>query len=82
MTVTLNDLALRAGVHPSTISRLANGDPRARVPPETCARVLALLKETGYRPDDAGRPGQSLTQIGRALAKARARSHGTVLKVS
>jgi len=55
MTVTLKDLALRAGVHPSTISRLANGDPRARVSPETRARVLTLLKETGYRPDYAGR---------------------------
>jgi LacI family transcriptional regulator len=52
---TLKHLAARAGVHPSTISRVVNNDPLLRVSPETRARIEALLQETGYRPDVVAR---------------------------
>ena len=52
---TLKNLAARAGVHPSTISRVVNNDPLLRVSSETRARIEALLAETGYRPDVVAR---------------------------
>jgi len=52
---TLKNLAARAGVHPSTISRVVNNDPLLRVSAETRARIEALLQETGYRPDVVAR---------------------------
>lgn len=52
---TLKKLAARAGVHPSTISRVVNNDPLLRVSAETRARIEALLQETGYRPDVVAR---------------------------
>ena len=52
---TLKNLAVRAGVHPSTISRVVNNDPLLRVSAETRARIEALLRETGYRPDAVAR---------------------------
>jgi LacI family transcriptional regulator len=53
--VTLKELAARAGVHPSTISRVVNNDPVLRVSAETRARIEALLEETDYRPDVVAR---------------------------
>ena len=55
MPITLKELAAQAGVHPSTVSRIVNNDPRVRVSPETRARVKSLLKKTGYRPDGMAR---------------------------
>lgn len=55
MPITLKELAARAGVHPSTISRVANHDPRLRVAPQTRARIEALLRETEYRPNGIAR---------------------------
>ncbi len=55
MRVTLKELALQAGVHPSTISRIANDDPGLRVSPETRRRIKKLLDRTGYRPDGMAR---------------------------
>ncbi|MGH7775736.1 MAG: LacI family DNA-binding transcriptional regulator [Candidatus Dormibacterales bacterium] len=55
MPITLKELAARAGVHPSTVSRIANNDPRLRVSPATRARVEALLRETEYLPDAVAR---------------------------
>ncbi|MGH7904442.1 MAG: LacI family DNA-binding transcriptional regulator [Candidatus Dormibacteraceae bacterium] len=55
MPITLKELATRAGVHPSTISRIANRDPGLRVSAATRSRVEALLEETGYRPDGVAR---------------------------
>ncbi len=52
---TLKELAARAGVHPSTISRVVNGDPLQRVSAETRARIEALLAETDYQPDIVAR---------------------------
>ncbi len=53
--VTLKELARRAGVHASTVSRVANGDPRLRVAPDTRERIEALLRETQYRPNGIAR---------------------------
>ncbi len=53
--VTLKELAARLGVHPSTVSRVANTDPSLRVAAETRDRIEALLHETGYRPNGIAR---------------------------
>jgi LacI family transcriptional regulator len=53
--VTLKELATRAGVHPATVSRVANRDPGLRIGPRTRERIEALLQETGYQPDPLAR---------------------------
>ncbi len=55
MPATLKELAARAGVHASTVSRVANQDPRLRIAPATRARIEALLRETEYRPNGVAR---------------------------
>src|ERR1700680_3725226 len=55
MPVTLKELAARALVHPSTISRVANNDPSLRIAPATRSRIEALLRETEYGPNGGGR---------------------------
>lgn len=55
MRTTLKQLAARAGVHPSTISRVANHDPNLRISAGTRDRIRALLEETEYRPDGVAR---------------------------
>ena len=55
MPVTLKELAVRANVHPSTISRVANNDPGLRIAAATRSRVEALLRETGYQPNGIAR---------------------------
>ena len=52
---TLKELAARAGVHPATVSRVANKDPHLRISAATRKRIEALLKETGYQPDPMAR---------------------------
>lgn len=49
------DVARRAGVAPSVVSRLLNGDPTLRVRPETRDRVLAATEELQYAPNHAAR---------------------------
>ena len=46
MPATLKELAARAKVHPSTVSRVVNQDPRLRIGLATRARIEALLRET------------------------------------
>lgn len=53
--VTLKELARRAAVHPSTISRVANNDPMLRIAPATRARIESLLRETEYQPNGVAR---------------------------
>ena len=55
MPTTLKELAAKAGVHPSTISRVANQDPGLRIAPDTRARIEQLLRETEYRPNGVAR---------------------------
>lgn len=55
MPTTLKELAERARVHPSTISRVANQDPGLRISAATRARIEALLRETEYRPNGVAR---------------------------
>jgi LacI family transcriptional regulator len=55
MPVTLKELAARAKVHPSTVSRVANNDPSLRIAPTTRSRIEALLRETEYRPNGVAR---------------------------
>src|SRR2546430_499766 len=55
MPVTLKQLAARAHVHPSTISRVANHDPGQRIAPVTRQRIEELLRETEYRPNGVAR---------------------------
>ncbi len=46
MSVTICDIAERAGIHPGTVSRALNGDPRVRQ--STRERILAVATELGY----------------------------------
>jgi LacI family transcriptional regulator len=50
-TVTLREVADRAGVHPGTVSRTLNEATRHLVNAETAERVLAAVSELGYRPN-------------------------------
>jgi LacI family transcriptional regulator, galactose operon repressor len=55
MPITLKELADRVGVHPSTVSRVANNDPSLRISPATRTRIESLLRETEYRPNGVAR---------------------------
>ncbi|MGC9198361.1 MAG: LacI family DNA-binding transcriptional regulator, partial [Acidobacteriaceae bacterium] len=50
---TLNDVAKRAGVGTTTVSRVING--AEHVEPHTLARVERAIKELGYMPNHAAR---------------------------
>lgn len=49
MSVTIKDVAKAAGVNPSTVSRVIAGNPK--ISSETCAKVLAAMKELNYHPN-------------------------------
>jgi len=53
MSPTISDVAAKAGVSPSTVSRVLNGRPG--ISEETRSRVLEAAKELGYYPAMAGR---------------------------
>ncbi len=52
---TLRDVAERAGVHPSLVSRVVNDDPKAFASKETRQRIVEAVRELGYRPHFAAR---------------------------
>ncbi|WP_169276324.1 LacI family DNA-binding transcriptional regulator [Bifidobacterium moraviense] len=52
-SVSLREVAQRAGVSPQTVSRVANGSDLVR--PDTAERVRAAMRELGYRPNYAAR---------------------------
>jgi LacI family transcriptional regulator len=52
---TIADVGRRAGVTPSVVSRVLNGDPSLRVRPETRERVVAAARELDYTPNHAAR---------------------------
>src|SRR5215469_14632737 len=54
-TVTLKDVAHRAGVHPATASRALNPETRLLVSENTAGRVLAAAAELGYQPNAVAR---------------------------
>ncbi len=54
MAVTRNDVARLAGVSPAVVSFVINNGPRP-VSEETRQRVLAAIKELGYRPNTIAR---------------------------
>ena len=47
--VTIKDVAVRSGVHASTVSRVLNPATRTMVSPELARRVLNVAEELGYR---------------------------------
>lgn len=51
----LKDVARRAGVDPSTASRVLRNDPNQQVRPETRERILEAARELRYRPNALAR---------------------------
>src|SRR2546430_5182608 len=54
-TVTLRDVAVRAGVHPATASRALNPETRLLVREDTARRVLEAAEVLGYHPNPVAR---------------------------
>jgi LacI family transcriptional regulator len=65
---TIKDVAQQAGVAISTVSRILNGDTRAR--PETVTRVRAAAADLGYAPSALGRGLRTRSQSVWALVIA------------
>jgi LacI family transcriptional regulator len=65
--LTIEDIAKKAGVSRSTVSRVLNG--RSNVRDETRQSILSVIQETGYRPHAAAR----------TLASQRSETIGLVL---
>jgi LacI family transcriptional regulator len=55
MPITLKQLSLLAGAHPSTVARVLHADPRQRVSAELRERILQLAREHDYRPNSVAR---------------------------
>jgi LacI family transcriptional regulator len=55
LTVTLRDVARRAGVDVSTVSRVVRGERNFSVRAETRARILQVAAELDYRPNGIAR---------------------------
>jgi LacI family transcriptional regulator len=55
MAITLKQLSQLAGVHPSTVARVLNEDPRQRVSAEVRERILELAREHHYQPNSVAR---------------------------
>jgi LacI family transcriptional regulator len=51
----LIDIARAVGVHPSTVSRVLNGDPAQSVRPEIYQQILTTARQQGYRPNALAR---------------------------
>lgn len=55
MPITLKQLSLLAGAHPSTVARVLHADPRQRVSAELRERIMTLAREHDYRPNSVAR---------------------------
>jgi LacI family transcriptional regulator len=53
--VRLVDIATAVGVHPSTVSRVLNGEVGHSLRPETVERILTEARARGYRPNALAR---------------------------
>lgn len=64
MKCTIKDVAKRAGVSPSTVSRVISGS--ARISEETCRRIRQIMSEMNYQPNLAARSlvSQSANSVG------------------
>lgn len=67
MAITIKDVAARAGVAPSTVSRVLAGNPR--ISPETQERVRLAMKELKYHPH----------ALARSLARKSSNSFGLII---
>ena len=72
---TIYDIARKAGVSPSTVSRVINDYPYVRK--DTREKVLRLLKESNYVPNDAARSlaTQTSRMVGILIADLRTTHH-------
>lgn len=52
-TITIYDVAREAGVSMATVSRVVNGNPNVK--PTTRKKVLAIIRQLGYRPNAVAR---------------------------
>lgn len=66
--LTLERIAELSGVSRSTVSRVING--QKRVSAEVRARVLKVIAETGYQPDQAARSLASRRSFGKRARPA------------
>ena len=66
---TIIEVARRAGVAPSVVSRLLNADPTLRIRPQTAKRIQGAVALLGYQPNHAGR----------ALRSSKAAAVGLIL---
>ena len=57
MAVTIKDIAVQAGVSPSTVSRVCNGNPS--ISKETRDRVRKVMAQLGYEPSAPAAPATS-----------------------
>ena len=55
MAVTLKDIAKKAGVSVSTVSRIINNDTSKKASQETTDKVWSIVKELGYTPNQSAR---------------------------
>ncbi|MBC8104498.1 MAG: LacI family DNA-binding transcriptional regulator [Cytophagales bacterium] len=55
MSVSIRELAEKAGVSPGTVSHVLNGNTAARIAPATQDRVRRAAEEMGYRPNRMAR---------------------------
>ncbi len=55
MAATIKDVAERAGVNPSTVSRVINEDPKLSIRDETRKRILDAIRELDYHPNAVAR---------------------------
>ncbi len=55
MRPTLKDVAEKAGVNFTLVSKYINGNPQARMTPETRERIDSAIRELNYRPSASAR---------------------------
>lgn len=55
LAITLKDIAVRAGVHVSTVSRVLRGKETQQVSPQTRKLILSIAEELNYTPNQLAR---------------------------